>query len=59
MDDFVPVLLLVGHLVQQLVEHGVELLGHRLELQTAHFALQIRFISFLQAWTDKKKKFRL
>lgn len=57
-DDFVPVLLLVAHPVQQLVEHVVELLCHRLKLQTAHFALHSRLICFLQAWTDTER-FRL
>lgn len=54
-DHFVPVLLLTGHLVQQLEEHGVQLLGRRVELQAAHFALQSRFIGFLQAWRHNKK----
>lgn len=53
-DDFVPVLLLARHLVEQLVEHGVELLRHRVKLQAAHFALQSRFICFLQVWRDNK-----
>lgn len=54
-DDFVPVLLMTGHLVQQLVEHGVELLCRRVKLQTAHFALQSKFICFLQVWGDNKR----
>lgn len=57
-DDFVPVLLLAAHPVQQLVERVVELLRHRLKVQTAHFALQSRLICFLQAWTDMGR-FRL
>lgn len=47
--EFVPVLLLTRHLVQQLVEHPAQLLRHRVELQPAHFPFQGRFVGFLRA----------